>query len=360
MAVINSSNSSHHWWKQQSMVALAMASLPLPSANDGMVTTASNTAAKLRMATAIAAATIDWRCHCRQYHWVIVPSSHRHLHQQRLPSTRQQRPPSLHLPSTAASVDNDRHCCCWQWTMTTGFWRSLLSTVWQQRWRLSMGAIAVVIDGGSSGIEPMAPMAASSTAVVDGGSDNGAFTTASHKDDRHLCPLALTLALPQRRIGQQGGGRAVMHLICCCHGHRWWPHFLSPLAGGQSQGQRAWQQMRPSHQYPWPRRGGTPQTHWCGAKKSTTVTAMSPPLRLQTAMPMLPLLLLLFSSSRAVEAAAHYFELPCSINLVLPCSASGIKFPSFCWYIDTSLKKMILGTKNVTESQLRTCLVWPQ
>jgi len=67
------------------------------------------------------------------------------------------------------------------------------------------------------------------------------------------------------------------------------------------------------------------------------VVAMSLPLRLQTATPVLPLLLPLCkqsqqqrqqgrsggssSSSRAVAAAAHYFELPCSITLASPCSA---------------------------------------
>jgi hypothetical protein len=87
--------------------------------------------------------------------------------------------------------------------------------------------------------------------------------------------------------------------------------------------------------------------------KSTTVVAMSPPLRLQTATHVLPLLLPLqkyrqqrrqhrrssrSSSSRAVAMAAYYVELPCSITLVLPCSASGIKFPSFSQYADTCLK----------------------
>jgi hypothetical protein len=53
------------------------------------------------------------------------------------------------------------------------------------RWSL-MASIAVIVDGSSDGIELMAPMAASSTvAAVDGGSDNGIFTTPSH-DNNHL------------------------------------------------------------------------------------------------------------------------------------------------------------------------------
>jgi hypothetical protein len=50
-------------------------------------------------------------------------------------------------------------------------------------------AIAVVVDGGGSGIESMAPMVAlSMVAVVDGGGNNGIFTTASQDDDRHPHP----------------------------------------------------------------------------------------------------------------------------------------------------------------------------
>ncbi len=39
-----------------------------------------------------------------------------------------------------------------------------------------------------------------------------------------LARIALTLALSWTRIRQQGGGRAVTHLICHCHGHRCWRH----------------------------------------------------------------------------------------------------------------------------------------
>jgi hypothetical protein len=82
---------------------------------------------------------------------------------------------------------------------------------------------------------------------------------------------------------------------------------------------------------------------------TTTVVATPPPLRLQTATPVLLLLLPLrkqrqqqwqhwgssgSSSSRLVAVAAHYFELPHSITLASPCSASGIKFP-FLIYANT-------------------------
>ena len=71
---------------------------------------------------------------------------------------------------------------------------------------------------------------------------------------------------------------------------------------------------------------------------------MLPLLRLETATLVLPPLLPLrkqrqqrrqqegdggSSSSKDVAAAVNYFELPCSVTLALPCSASGIKFPPF-------------------------------
>jgi hypothetical protein len=90
------------------------------------------------------------------------------------------RPP---LPSTMT-----HHCCRWQQTMTAGFWRPLLSTVWQQQWKSLTAAIAVVVDGGGSEIEPTALMAAFSTvAAVDGGGNDGVFTDTSHDNDRHPC-----------------------------------------------------------------------------------------------------------------------------------------------------------------------------
>jgi hypothetical protein len=52
-----------------------------------------------------------------------------------------------------------------------------------------MAAIAVVIDGGGSGIEPTAPMVALSTvAAVDGSGNDGVFTTTSYNNDCHPCP----------------------------------------------------------------------------------------------------------------------------------------------------------------------------
>jgi hypothetical protein len=50
-------------------------------------------------------------------------------------------------------------------------------------------AIAVVVDGGGSGIEPTAPMVASLTVVaVDGGGNDGVVTTTSYDNDHHPCP----------------------------------------------------------------------------------------------------------------------------------------------------------------------------
>jgi hypothetical protein len=73
--------------------------------------------------------------------------------------------------------------------MTAGFWWLLSSTVLQRQWGSSTAAIAVIVDGGSSGIEPLAPMAALLTvAAVDGDGNDGIFTKASHDNNRHPCP----------------------------------------------------------------------------------------------------------------------------------------------------------------------------
>jgi hypothetical protein len=73
-------------------------------------------------------------------------------------------------------------------------------------------------------------MAALSTvAVVDGSGDDGVFITASHDDNPTLVLIALTLALPQTRIGQRVRGRTMMHLICCHHGCCHWCHLCLHL-----------------------------------------------------------------------------------------------------------------------------------
>jgi hypothetical protein len=129
----------------------------------------------------------------------------------------------LRPPSTAPSVNNDRHCCHRQRTMTAGFWQLLLLTVWQWQWQLLMVVIVVVVDGGGSGIERTAPMAASLTVVaVDGGSNDGIFTNAPMTMTAIL--TLITLALPRTRIGWWGGGRAVTRLIRCHHSHCCWCH----------------------------------------------------------------------------------------------------------------------------------------
>jgi hypothetical protein len=73
--------------------------------------------------------------------------------------------------------------------MFAGFyWLSSL-TVWQRQWWLSLAVIAVIVNGSGGGIEPTAPMVALlMVRVVDGGSDNGVFTTTSHDNNRHPCP----------------------------------------------------------------------------------------------------------------------------------------------------------------------------
>jgi hypothetical protein len=52
-----------------------------------------------------------------------------------------------------------------------------------------VAAIGVVVDGGSSGIEQMVPMTASSTVVaVDGSGGDGIFTTIYYEDNQHPRP----------------------------------------------------------------------------------------------------------------------------------------------------------------------------
>ncbi len=153
--------------------------------------------------------------------------------------------------------------------------------------------------------------------------------------------LALTLALPWTRIGLQGGGHAMMRLICCHHGHCCWRHLClcSWNDGAKDDGRGARQghhanirsREEVGHHEPIGMAQQKKKKKKKKKKKSTTVTAMSPPLRLQTATPMLHLLQPLrkqrqqrvqyggsgvssSSSSRAVAAAAHYFELPCSVK----------------------------------------------
>jgi hypothetical protein len=58
------------------------------NADDGMVVVASTAAAQLTMTTAIAAATIGQRRHCRQCHCVIIPPSHCRLRRGQPPSTK--------------------------------------------------------------------------------------------------------------------------------------------------------------------------------------------------------------------------------------------------------------------------------
>jgi hypothetical protein len=114
--------------------------------------------------------------------------------------------------------------------MTAGFWRSSLSIVWQRQWWLPMAAIAVVVNGGVDGIELKDPMAVLLTvAAVGSGGKDGIFTTSYYDNDHHPCPLRPRPCLSWTRIGQRGGGCAVMHLICCCHGCHSWCHLCLHL-----------------------------------------------------------------------------------------------------------------------------------
>ncbi len=71
-------------------------------------------------------------------------------------------------------------------------------------------AIVVVVNGGGSGIEPVAPMAASLTVVaVDGGGKDGIFTNISHNNDHHPCPHARAMALASRVAGDGDGNSNV-------------------------------------------------------------------------------------------------------------------------------------------------------
>ncbi len=80
----------------------------------------------------------------------------------------------------------------------------------------------VVVDSGGSGIEPTAPMAASSTVVaVDGRGNDAPLPPPPMMMTAILAFIALALALPWTRMGWQGKGRAVMHLIRCCHANPW-------------------------------------------------------------------------------------------------------------------------------------------
>jgi hypothetical protein len=108
-----------------------------------------------------------------------------------------------------------------------------------------------------------------------------------------LAVIALALALSWTRIQQQGGGRAVTRLIRHQHGHCHWRHLClhSRDNGAKDNGRSNRQGQNPvihgreevGHHDPI----GVEQQK----NKSTTVAATSPPLRLQTATPVLPPLL---------------------------------------------------------------------
>jgi hypothetical protein len=102
-----------------------------------------------------------------------------------------------------------------------------------------MAAIAVIVDGGGNGIKPTAPIAVLSTvAAVDGGGNSASLPLPPLTMTTILALIALTLALAWTRIVWRGGGCAVMHCICCCHGCRGWCHLCLRLQdnGGKDDG----------------------------------------------------------------------------------------------------------------------------
>ncbi len=138
-----------------------------------------------------------------------------------------------------------------------------------------------------------------------------------------LTLIALALALPQTRIRRRGGGRVVTHLIQCCHGCCCWRHLCHQPGDngakddsrGNRQGRNAnihgreevghhdpismeqqKQKQKPKLKLKLKQKQKQKQKRKQKQKtksKSTTVAATSLPLCLQTAMPVLPPLLLL-------------------------------------------------------------------
>jgi hypothetical protein len=211
-----------------------------------------------------------------------------------------------------------------------------------------------IVDGSGGGIEPTAPMVVSSTVVViDGDGKDHAFTTAFHDNNRHPCPHPPPPRPPSEENQTAGLGCTLTCLICHRHSHCCWCHLClrswSDGAKDNSCGNRQGHHTNilgreeVGHHNPISVEQQKQKQNKTKAK-STTVAATSPPLGLQTATPVLPLLLPLqkksqqwqqygrssgSSSSRVVAAATHCFELPCSITLASSCLACGIKFPSF-------------------------------
>jgi hypothetical protein len=68
-----------------------------------------------------------------------------------------------------------------------------------------MSAIAVIVNGGGSGIELTAPMVASSTVVeVDGSGNDGVFTTIYYNNDQHPGPHCPCSCPPLDKEGTAG------------------------------------------------------------------------------------------------------------------------------------------------------------
>ncbi len=142
-------------------------------------------------------------------------------------------------------------------------------TVWQQQLRTPATAIAIIVNGGSGGIESMVPMAPSLTVTaVDGSGNDGVFTTTSHNNNcqpppHGPCPLLDKDWTAGWRVRRDTSHSLLPRLLLLAPS-------LSPLARQWRQGRRPWQQTRPSHQYLRLGRDGTPRPHWHGATKTKT------------------------------------------------------------------------------------------
>jgi hypothetical protein len=196
-------------------------------------------------------------------------------------------------------------------------------------------------------------------AVVDGNGNNGVFTTASYNDDQHPRPHP---PCPPSDKDWTSGWRAhhdashvsfvvVMVVIvgaifvstCGMMAPKMTATATDKAVMLTSTVRKRWDTTTLSAWSNQNKNKNKPNT------KSTTVAEMSPCLCLQTAAPMLTLLLPLqkqsqqqwqhrcsggSSSSRAVVTAAHYFELPYSITITLAAPSSAVASSSLL-FLDT-------------------------
>ncbi len=139
-------------------------------------------------------------CHCHCHHWPKMPSPPMPLHH--CPSI------PLQPPLTTTTVNKDHHPCGCHWSPLRQGLPPLPSLMTNNnRWLLAViivncvAAAMAVFDGSDSGHHQWWRQwnwangvncgVVSMMAAVDGGGNNGIFTTAAHDDDRHPCPHCL-------------------------------------------------------------------------------------------------------------------------------------------------------------------------